>query len=299
MIKRKLFIGSSTQGLDIAQKVKTRIEEKCSEWLSVKLWSDDNVFKLTKSTLENLQEKSMLYDYGVLIATSDDVGEIKEDKCEIMRDNVLFEAGMFLATLGRERAFIMIEKGCRIPSDLNGQTLSIFSKDESGMLDSCINDLIIELNNTKNNFRFGNTPSTALALGYFKNYVCKLIDGISELGIENFKLKILIPLLPINLKYIIETRKTEEESFENQLYTNKPRPSYYKTKNGENWDIPTTIEILVEVIKNLFPSSQLNLTKRQKEYLKFEVKNFADALNELIKENYPNQNIVKIQILEY
>lgn len=300
MIKRKLFIGSSTQGLKVANEVKDRIVKSCDSWLDVELWTDSNVFKLSKTTLENLQEKSILYDYGVLIATSDDVGEIKDGKYDIMRDNVLFEAGMFLATLGRERAFVMMEKGCRIPTDLLGQTLAIFSGDELGTLDKCIDGLLEELNNTKDTFKFSRSSSTALALGYYKNYIKKIIDKVYNDKMVDFIIKIKVPLYPNNIHAIKDKLIIDTNSIETNFIKKQERPTIFIENNGDGevWDIPTTIEIICDVIRKIVPSSELTLTKQQKEYVEQEVRNFVKALMALLEENYPHQSCIKIEIIE-
>jgi predicted nucleotide-binding protein len=43
-----------------------------------------------------------------------------EGRLHIPRDNVVYEAGYFAGKKGRDRTFIIQEKGAKLPSDLNG-----------------------------------------------------------------------------------------------------------------------------------------------------------------------------------
>jgi len=59
---------------------------------------------------------------AIVLFTSDDVGRLKEDSEleDRARQNVVFEAGFFIGKLGRKRTIILIERGLKMPSDLDG-----------------------------------------------------------------------------------------------------------------------------------------------------------------------------------
>ena len=61
----------------------------------------------------------------------DDVTESRGSATPSPRDNVIFEAGLFTAVLGRERTFYVIDKaGTKIPSDWTGIGYTVFDDSE-------------------------------------------------------------------------------------------------------------------------------------------------------------------------
>lgn len=63
-------------------------------------------------------------DFGVFVFSGDDVTTMRNASSTTVRDNVLFELGLFIGKLGRERVFFVIPDGekIHIPSDLLGVT---------------------------------------------------------------------------------------------------------------------------------------------------------------------------------
>ncbi|MEA4968537.1 MAG: nucleotide-binding protein [Bacteroidaceae bacterium] len=297
MIKRKLFIGSSTEGKNIAEKIKIFIEDKCKDWIEVICWSDDSAFQLGKTTLENLQEKAMLFDYGIFVATKDDASKSRQKKYLMMRDNVLFEAGMFLATLGKERAFILFEEKCKVPSDLSGETLSFFNRKDDSSINISVSKIIKSLENTRDTYKFAKSSSTALALGYYKNYVSKVISEVVNKDDRQFSMNIYIPLYPKNVDNIKYEFKSNTNSVEQPLYSENIRPTVCKTKDGNNWDIPTTTEIIFDIIDKIVMSSELKTNKYKEYYIENEVINFSYALKSLIKDDWQNIEMINIYLL--
>jgi len=63
-------------------------------------------------------------DFAVVILSADDVGAKETQSDEKLqpraRQNVIFELGYFIGTLGRERVFALYEEGVEIPSDYTG-----------------------------------------------------------------------------------------------------------------------------------------------------------------------------------
>ncbi|MBK7970003.1 MAG: nucleotide-binding protein [Bacteroidetes bacterium] len=94
-MKRKLFIGSSTEGLSVARKLKEVIDSSCSTWIDVEVWNEGNIFAMNSNTLDSLVWASRRYDYGLLVASNDDLVESRKSVKSAPRDNVLLELGMF------------------------------------------------------------------------------------------------------------------------------------------------------------------------------------------------------------
>lgn len=117
-MKPTLFIGSSTEGLNLAYAVQHNLEDIAE----VIVWKQ-GVFKLTKSYLESLVEMLDETDYGLFVFTPDDVTTMRGMELAVVRDNVIFELGLFIGRLGRERCFILMPKESPdfyLPSDLLG-----------------------------------------------------------------------------------------------------------------------------------------------------------------------------------
>ena len=116
-MKPRIFIGSSSEGLKIAQKVKTYFEKEYECFL----WTD-GIFKFNENFLETLMKEASLFDFGFLIFTKDDYTQSRLVKYNSPRDNIVFEYGLFLGRLGRERAYFIIDEDVKLPSDLQGIT---------------------------------------------------------------------------------------------------------------------------------------------------------------------------------
>lgn len=117
MEKPIVFIGSSTEGLAVAETIRALLEEHTT----VDLWNK-NVFNLGESFLESLVNKLDNADFAILVLSDDDTGTSREKTSAIPRDNVLFELGLFMGRLGRKRSYYVYNTatGIKIPSDLTG-----------------------------------------------------------------------------------------------------------------------------------------------------------------------------------
>jgi predicted nucleotide-binding protein len=167
--KPRIFIGSSKGSLNIAKIVCSELES----FAECKIWQD--AFKFSNSTFDELVNMLSLYDYGILIATADDMALFKGDDVIIPRDNIVFEYGLFTGRLGKKRTFLLTEDGTKIPTDLLGITLPFFQRKKGAAqtkaLKKSCQAIEEHINNNHDIFDFGFLPSTALAFGYFKNFV--------------------------------------------------------------------------------------------------------------------------------
>src|SRR5205814_6722002 len=84
------------------------------------------LFQLGGTSIDTLVNALPKFDFSILVLTPDDM--ITTRKIDMMspRDNVIFELGLFLARLGRERTFILRPHGgsFKVPSDLTGVTVA-------------------------------------------------------------------------------------------------------------------------------------------------------------------------------
>jgi predicted nucleotide-binding protein len=77
-----------------------------------------------RTTIEKLLEESDIdVGYAVVLLTPDDVGKLASEEGEASpraRQNVIFELGLFLAKLGRQRVHALYKEGVEVPTDYLG-----------------------------------------------------------------------------------------------------------------------------------------------------------------------------------
>lgn len=117
--KSRIFIASSSEGLDIAEAIQYNLRNfNCR----ITLWSQ--YFSLTESTLHQLLRAVEVYDFGIFLFSPDDMAKIRTRVHRIPRDNVVFELGLFLGRLGKKRTILIkpSRMKLRLPTDLIGIT---------------------------------------------------------------------------------------------------------------------------------------------------------------------------------
>jgi Predicted nucleotide-binding protein containing TIR-like domain len=107
----------------------------------VTVW-DQGIFEPSKYTLESIINALESSDFGVFVFTPDDVVTIRGEEQRTVRDNVLFELGIFIGSLGRNQSYIVKPSDIEdfhLPSDLLGITsLSYNSSRQDGNLQAAL-----------------------------------------------------------------------------------------------------------------------------------------------------------------
>jgi hypothetical protein len=295
-MKRKLFIGSSTEGFRIAQQVKDLISSACGDWIEIELWKEGSVFKNNSSFLDSLVKASRRYDYGIMVATADDIIKYRNLITKVPRDNVVFELGLFLGSLGLKRAFLFADKKSKLPSDYNGITIPKF---KNGNVSKTEIQLIInELENTRSSFALKPVPSAALALGYFDSFILPIAK--SPIG-QDMELKILLPTCLEDIESVKREFLIKNPSQEISANGNNSRPMVYRLNANENsyWDIPTTLNTLNKLIKMVVHSSEIGINPEHKEWIEYELRNFEGAIQVLCSENsFTKSKNITVSFLE-
>ncbi len=136
-----VFIGSSVEGLEIAECLQAKLEHFDAE---VCIWKD-GVFQASSTAIEDLELQVRSSDFAVLVVTEDDEVKSRGNTSAAPRDNVIFEMGMFVGALGRNRVFALKKRGIpiKLPTDLVGITPLEF--DGTKPLDSALGPACREL----------------------------------------------------------------------------------------------------------------------------------------------------------
>jgi len=121
MEKPSLFIGSSTEGLDIARGVRSLLADDAE----ITLWNE-GFFSLGSTFIETLVNELPRFDFAVLALTPDDLINSRDSEDFGPRDNIVFELGLFTAGLGRSRTFIVRPRSLKMPTDLSGVTTAAY-----------------------------------------------------------------------------------------------------------------------------------------------------------------------------
>jgi hypothetical protein len=130
-----MFIGSSAEGLPVAQALQAELDHD----VETTIWSQ-GVFGLSGGTLETLMATIGQFDFAALVLTPDDLVTKRGETRKAPRDNVMFEAGLFIGGLGRSRTFFVVnrEEHVDLPSDLAGITMAQYRPRTDGNLQAAV-----------------------------------------------------------------------------------------------------------------------------------------------------------------
>ena len=294
--KPKLFIGSSTAGYSVAEKVKKCLSDKNDCYL----WKDPGVWEVNKSTFDNLLRMANYFDFGIFVATSDDL-TLTNDKIVIEpRDNVILEMALFLGALGRDKSFLLVEDGIKLPSDFNGIYMPRFTASKEETITTACGEFAEKI---EEHFQFGHLslyPTTALALGYYKNFVSGLVEGIrqaealrfNDVDYADYRVKIV---LPADLKGSIREKAAlfyQRHGFvENAIKTPfRKHPAWFQLdpKNAPQaimYDMPSTLTGIDDAIEMILEKGYKGRAKIQEVIEQRELNNFRRVLQIKIDES--------------
>jgi len=141
--KPRLFIGSSVEGLKVADAINLNLDHE----LEVTLWRT-GVFDLASTAIDSLVLRAHAVDFAVFVFSPDDVAVIRSQQRLVVRDNVLFELGLFIGALGKERCFIVKPRNTdlHLPTDLLGVTAADYEGSRSdGDVSAAVNHACVQM----------------------------------------------------------------------------------------------------------------------------------------------------------
>lgn len=118
MTKPRMFIGSSREHLDLAYAVQEGLEHD----VEPTVWAQ-GVFGPSRSAMASLVDQTNESDFAVFIFSPSDLTTIRDQQKKTVRDNVIFELGLFIGSIGVERCFMIVPRGeenLHLPSDMLG-----------------------------------------------------------------------------------------------------------------------------------------------------------------------------------
>ena len=120
----KLFIISSVEALDVANELQSGLQHD----VLATVWTN-GVFWASAYPLEALENAVSQSDFAVAVALFEDMVESRGERRRTLRDNVLFELGIFMGRLGRRRTILVYPRlsDLKLPSDLHGLTPAAFA----------------------------------------------------------------------------------------------------------------------------------------------------------------------------
>ena len=121
---QRVFIASSRESVPVAYAIQDNLEMECE----CTVW-DQGMFRLSEFALESLSTALQRTDSAVFVFSPDDISIMRGAEHRSVRDNVIFEMGLFIGKLGRDRCFVVMPKGIEdfhIPTDLVGISITSY-----------------------------------------------------------------------------------------------------------------------------------------------------------------------------
>lgn len=306
-LKPRVFIGSSSEGLDVARYVKDYL----STDFECYLWTDD-IFQYNESVFETLLKSASLFDFGIMVATKDDFLQSRDTEFETPRDNIVFEYGLFLGRVGAGKAFVIQEEGTKLPSDLYGITTPRFTRTQDLSKAIKLNNELRRISKAMKEKvsigELGLLPSTALAIGYFENFislVCETLCTQRELRVDGdifkeFEFNIVIPAdLDSDVKKRFNIFCSRHQLKQAQIVAagrHYPISVFYR--EGDNvlkiYDMPTTINGIDRAIELYMKKGHVGKTPEQQLLEDRELRNFTRVLRLLTNNDSYCKHLVKI-----
>gem|GEM_PF-254153 len=310
-MKPGIFIGSSGEALATARVVKDLLSDVavCQIW-------NEGFFKMNRSSFESLSEGAVLFDFAILVATADDLQLKRDDLQSIARDNVIFEFGLYVGRLGRDRAFLLKEKGLGLPSDFYGITLPEFDKSKAdgyGSLPVAVDGVRAHIEEQSKLYQLSFIPSTAIAIGYFENFVLKVCRELLNApkrfangrDHSTFILHVVLPgELPEDFNDQVIAYLSSKGLKQMEVDTTTRKYNFYLSYSKDDsdvlnvYDIPTTLSAIKRSIEMAIPKNYVGESEPERLLKQKEMYNFCQTLTYLISKNPVTNGKVEIDFID-
>jgi hypothetical protein len=306
--KPSVFIASSGKSKPLAEAVKLQFEAEAD----VDIWTE-NIFKLNEGALDTLLNRASYYDFFIALFAADDKVTLDTGEKDAVRDNVIFEFGLFLGRIGIHRTFFILEEGVDLFSDWKGITTTRFVRRDNlvaALGASCIR-IRESMKVAERLFDYTILPSTALAIGYYHNFLGPVLEAFQrESSIEVIgkdkqgnetrfvqEIRNHWPTIeirtPRNLRALSrEVLNIRTKDYKQLILKTKvrPFPFYVQGRFGEKaslhlFDIPTTLLASYFTIQAVFSPAFLASEHNLQRLMDREIRNFEKTLSRLIPDD--------------
>lgn len=306
--KPKTLIGSSETSIQTAEKVIANLKS----YTDCYSWKDSNIWDTGKSTYENLLRMVLFFDFGVFVATADDLTITQEKLVIEARDNVITEMALFAGALGRDQSFLLVEKGTKLPTDFAGIYNPEFEKGNDKSLENACKKIMTTISEQQPLGHLNLYPTTALAVSYYENYIhglveslCQgksiLIDG-NEYKYKSFKIIVLLPTdlsesINEKIKYFytknnLKEAKIKTEPREQSIWIKINRIASH---NITLYNMPSILSCLEDVIEISLGKNYFGEKYMQKIIEQRELNNFKKVLQLMIDKHPSSKKIINIK----
>jgi tetratricopeptide (TPR) repeat protein len=154
-LKPRVFIGSSSEGLEVAQAIQSELEHDAESTI----WNQ-GFFPPSRATLESLVAEAPSFDFALIIVHGDDRLESRGAELLAPRDNVIFELGLFFGVLGRERTLFLFNRmrPPKLPTDIAGVTALTYQDRDDGNMRAALGPACHAIREQIKKLGFKNNP---------------------------------------------------------------------------------------------------------------------------------------------
>ena len=132
-----VFIGSAAESIPVVNALASNLDHTC-ECIP---WHAD-IFGIGEYAMESLIKvlKTKQPDFAIFVLSGADKIESRGEEYRGPRDNVVFELGLAMGALSRERVFMLVEEGypIKLPSDLFGINPAKYRSPDRGSLNTAL-----------------------------------------------------------------------------------------------------------------------------------------------------------------
>lgn len=130
--KPVVFVASSNRAFCHVERLNALLGDR----YAIRPWRDS--YELMEGSLEALIGISKGVDFAIFVLTPDDRATVRGKHVSIPRDNVVFELGLFMGELGRDRVAVALDTSASVslPTDLEGVTVARFDAAADGGIEA-------------------------------------------------------------------------------------------------------------------------------------------------------------------
>lgn len=262
-----VFVGSSSEFLKQHPDLVSTMESIFGEAkslrypLTVNLWEDWFDSHPGLETFQILDLAAKTTEWAILIFSQDDLRRTFGDAIEksTVRDNVLFELGLFYGHIGTKKVFILeqVAQGVdvRVAGDISGIQRLRFSDIES--LKGALRRVTKTIEERSSDFVARWAPASSLAIGYFEQAIKPFLEKRREqhASMGQFVVKILVPRQSLqgldvpNIRYLFESAGCKQVDAKGGAEA-RPMLWAFEHQNDRYFDVPTTLLTAERVIES-------------------------------------------------